>query len=45
MIQIKRSVVNALMKKHSLTELEVIERIKFMEKQPDARWEIIEDMR
>ena len=44
MISIKRSVVKSLMEKHNLTEMEVINKIKIMENQPDARWEIIEDM-
>ena len=44
MISIKRSVVKQLMEKHGLTETEVINKIKIMEGQPDARWEIIEDL-
>ena len=43
MLQIKRSIVEQVMKKFGLTELEVINRMREMAGQPEARWEILED--
>jgi len=44
MLQPKRSFIRAMMDKHTMTEEQVINRIKEMSGQPEARWEIIEDM-